>query len=351
MSSGESAARVRVFLPTYRRSEMLHRAVASLRAQTMTDWVCDVHNDDPADPHPAEFIASLGDARLRVVTHERNLGAVTTFNLFFRATREPFYSMLEDDNWWEPRFLEDMLLAMEAHPDAVLAWSNQRIWREVSDGTWQDTGTCVQPVGSDDRPRLVAWGDPRQALGAIHANGAALVRSRSGEVFETPGIPQAGIEAVRERLFPHPILYVPKPLAYFAMTSTTFRAVDREAWPALQVLLLAAFVRHSDRNTEQLRALWTFYRDQPTPATNVFLFSAVVARECRPFAAYATAGDWWRWMRTLAGHPVSAWRVLRAGVRHRVWTEAIDKATSDRAVESRVRPDRSRVPAQAAVAQ
>src|SRR5437868_5156255 len=104
---------VRVFVPTYRRHRLLERALASLRAQTFAGWVCEVHNDDPTDQFPAELVKKIADPRIQIVVHERNLGAAGTFNLFYRGTQEPFYSLLEDDNWWECEFLENMIRELQ----------------------------------------------------------------------------------------------------------------------------------------------------------------------------------------------------------------------------------------------
>ena len=48
-------AKVRVYLLTYRRNHLLPRALKSLLAQSFTDWVCELHNDDPADLFPARL--------------------------------------------------------------------------------------------------------------------------------------------------------------------------------------------------------------------------------------------------------------------------------------------------------
>lgn len=42
----------RVYLCTYRRNNLLSRALNSLLAQTFKDWVCELHNDDPEDSFP-----------------------------------------------------------------------------------------------------------------------------------------------------------------------------------------------------------------------------------------------------------------------------------------------------------
>ncbi len=130
---------VRVFVPTYRRPHLLPRALKSLRAQTFSDWICEVHNDDSTNTFPKELVKDLGDPRIRLHDHERNLGAIATFNLFYRPTREPFYSLLEDDNWWLPEFLETMIRAMNSYPNITMACCNQRVWEEMPDGSWRNT--------------------------------------------------------------------------------------------------------------------------------------------------------------------------------------------------------------------
>ena len=172
-------ATVRVFLPTYRRPHLLPRAIASLRAQTFSDWICDVHNDAPEDDAPRKLLVRMQDARFSLIQHERNLGGTATFNRFFKAVREPFYAMLEDDNWWEPDFLSGMLAAATAHQEITFFWANMRLWQEQPDGSFNETGRCVWPL--EKAPyRKISWGQPSQFCGALHSHGAALVRSRLG---------------------------------------------------------------------------------------------------------------------------------------------------------------------------
>ncbi|MEO6994123.1 MAG: glycosyltransferase, partial [Lacunisphaera sp.] len=240
-SKTEPSPRVRVFLPTYRRAKMLPRAVASLQAQTMSHWICELHNDDPDDTFPAQLVQQLGDPRIRLVTHERNLGPIATFNLFYNPTTEPFYALLEDDNSWEPRFLERMITGLSAHPQSVLAWCNQSIARESQTGEIIPTGHTVNPVESGD-PRLIPWGDLRQVMGARHANGSMVIRSQPGKNYPTPEIPFGCVEAFRERMLTHPLLYVPETLATFTITQTTARRNDHVTWGSALVLLAATFL-------------------------------------------------------------------------------------------------------------
>lgn len=330
-----TTARVRVFVPTYRRAHLLERALRSLLSQTFADWVCEIHNDDPLDPVPEQLVRSLNDRRITLCTHERNLGTVATFDLFYRSTPEPFYSLLEDDNWWDPNFLDVMLEAMGRHPEVVLAWCNQSVWREAEDGSWHDTGTFTQPIAGSQEARLIEWGHPRQALGALHANGSMLLRSRQGERFPTVGVPQAGVEPFRERAMPHPLLYVPRPLAYFAMTRQSSRPADPSAWSGFQVLLLAAYVECGRLTPVDLRILWRHYSTETPAPTNVFLFAGLLWASCRPFLRLARWPDWWRLARHVLGHPFGALRVIRACLRPPMWWDELNRNTSARFAERR----------------
>ena len=325
--------RVRVFVTTYRRPALLARALTSLRKQTLTDWICELHNDDPTDPAPAELVAQLGDARIKLVTHARNLGALETFNLVFRATVEPFYTLLEDDNWWEPRFLEALVAALEQRPTVTVAWCNQRIWRESADGSWSDTGDFVRPDHQGSGPQLVPWGQPRQALGAVHSNGAMVVRSRPGEMFPVTKVPFTGVELARERQLPHPLLYVPEPLAHYALTRQTARANERSDWFGFQTAALATFVRHASLDDTGHRALWSQYARNTPPPTNVFLCAALGTRECRPFLRCARVADWLRLARSSARHPRSIWRAIRVRSHRPHWWETLDRHTAARFAE------------------
>ena len=244
---------VRVYVPTYRRPALLRRALESLRAQTLSHWVCEVHNDDPKDAFPGELVRNLDDPRIILHQHNRNLGAEETFNLFYRPTQEDYYSLLEDDNWWEPDFLETMLREMQVHPNITMAWCNQRIWQELPDGSWRDTGRLVGPT-EPTTPRMVTFGNTRQIIGALHSNGAMLLRSRPGQIYATPsGWPFAAIEPLRERMIAHPLLYVSTPLAAFSITRKTARNGDRIRWATAQTMLAATFIKHAN-----LRELGTF---------------------------------------------------------------------------------------------
>ena len=196
-------ARLRVFLLTCHRPHLLRRALASLLRQTMTDWVCELHNDAPDDESPRAILAELAprDPRIEYRPHDRNWGAVATFNHAFAGGPEPYASILEDDNWWEADFLVRTLGALERESAAALAWANMRLWREETDGRWTDTGRLVWRANAGAGPRYFHRPVALQAVDALHSNGAMVYRvASSARALIPPQTPFDIIEPVRERL-------------------------------------------------------------------------------------------------------------------------------------------------------
>ncbi len=329
-------ARVRIFLPTCRRPQLLRRALASLQAQTERDWVCEVHNDAPDDDAPRAQLAALGDSRFVLHQHPRNLGGVASFNLFFRATAEPFYSLHEDDNAWEPAFLETMLATARRFPAATVFWSNMRIWQEEPDGTLRDTGRAIWPdEPADAAPRAMAWGHPRQIFGSLHSNGAMLVRSRPGESFPTPPVPFSVVEVFRERMFPYPLVFVPQILAHFSLTQKSARPTDPADWAFAQTLMVATFLKHARYDDDALRGLWSRARAAVPPQTNVLLLASFAEPTCGFLRRFASGGDWWRFLRSTVRRPGLLVHVLRSRQHHADWWASLDRATAARFAEHR----------------
>ena len=145
-------ARVRIHLLTYKRPNLLRRAVDSLLAQTLQDWTCELHNDAPDDPFPGELCRTINDRRIQYVPHQRNLGPTASFNLLFKNAAEPYLSLLEDDNWWEPDFLQEMVSTLDGLPnvDVPLDLRPRVLVHERS-----DVGALLSPVAKLERARSI----------------------------------------------------------------------------------------------------------------------------------------------------------------------------------------------------
>ncbi len=327
--------RVRVFLPTYRRPRLLERAVESLRRQTCPDWVCEVHNDAPDDDGPGRLLERLKDARFTLNQHPRNLGGTATFNLFYLATSEPFFSILEDDNWWEPEFLATMLATAEQSPDVAVLWANMRLWQEQSDGSFLDLGRCIHDSTGGLPVERMNWGARHQIVGALHSNGAALHRSHPELNYQIPVVPFAAIEMFRERMFPHPLVLVRQPLANFSITLRSERTNNAGEWAEVQTALATTFLKHAGYDADRLGEIWASARAQRPPVTSTLLFAGLVEPACRPLLRHATTADWLRQTRGLIRRPGVLRRVLRSRESHPEWWRFLERHTAARFEEAR----------------
>jgi glycosyltransferase involved in cell wall biosynthesis len=104
--------RVATIIATYRRPELLHRAVRSALGQSVHDHMVLVVDDGgglvglPASPQLLTCSLSANCGTAGVV---RNVG--------IRLTRSDYVAFLDDDNEWEPDHLAVALSALEAGPE------------------------------------------------------------------------------------------------------------------------------------------------------------------------------------------------------------------------------------------
>lgn len=260
----------RIYFFTYKRNYLISRSIGSLLDQTFKDWICEVHNDCPEDKFPEVYIKSLHDSRFIIKNHSSNLGGTGSFNLAFSGCKEKYASMLEDDNWWEPNFLEEMISLMDQKPSLDIAWSNMRIWKESNGNEWIDTEKNVWPAGND---QLFSWPQQQQSLGALHSTGAMMYRGINSRKYLIPNETLLdAVELIRERSFKHPIYLKNKVLANFSITTFTNRSKDQWKWTANQVMLIGSLVMTSKNKKKEFQEALSYYHKQkPTPVINFYL--------------------------------------------------------------------------------
>ncbi|MEM9475128.1 MAG: glycosyltransferase family 2 protein [Pseudomonadota bacterium] len=119
---------VHIRTPTYQRPETLHRALASLRAQTHEHWICDVYDDDPKGSALA-VVTALGDPRIRYHNGPRRHFAAGNIDRCFSRSNPhgaAYFCTLEDDNYFLPGFLAENIRAL-ADIDVEIVFRNQRV--------------------------------------------------------------------------------------------------------------------------------------------------------------------------------------------------------------------------------
>ena len=111
---------VSVIIPTRNRPQLVHRAIASVLAQTFQDFeiVVVVDGEDPAT---VVSLSSIGDARLRWFVCEESVGGAEARNVGVRMATSPWVALLDDDDEWLPSKLEDQLAeAKTARPNCLI---------------------------------------------------------------------------------------------------------------------------------------------------------------------------------------------------------------------------------------
>ena len=118
--SGESSRPmspvVSVVIPTYNRAAFLLETLASVFAQSFTDYEVIVVNDGSPDD-TAERLRPFAEAGRIVYREQRNAGQSTARNRGFAEARGEFIAFLDDDDLWPPDKLAWQVAALREHPD------------------------------------------------------------------------------------------------------------------------------------------------------------------------------------------------------------------------------------------
>ena len=254
----EPSPLISVYIVTYRRHEMLHRAISSVLAQTHDKLQVKVVNDDPQDPEVASIVEAFADPRLSLFMPVMKRGATCSFNLVFDEQDAEFIALLEDDNWWESTFLQSQLDALVSHPEAPLIVGNERVWQELPDGQWRDTGRTIWPEDG------VTFYDLRieDICGSAKiCNSSMLIRASAARNLKTPDtIPVDVTEHFRERQLGPRLLLNGRALVNYAETIHTARSAHGQTWGLYQCLLIgsvfSAMANSSNRKTLAV-VLWS----------------------------------------------------------------------------------------------
>lgn len=119
-------------MTTYKRPAWLRRALASVEAQTLQDLEVVVANNDAATANEVDEVVGGFGFTARVIHNADNLGQSASRNLAIEAARAPVVAFLDDDDWWEPAFLESHARIRHDEPDVgVVYCSHWIVWDGV----------------------------------------------------------------------------------------------------------------------------------------------------------------------------------------------------------------------------
>ena len=153
---------ITVITPTYNRESTLARAIDSVLAQDYQEWELVVVDDGSTDG-TAALLDRYADPRIRVVRHERNVGATAAFNTGFDNIRGDWFTLLGSDDEMMPDALSTLASAAERTGATAVTCT------AIDSVTGEPTGTGAQEDGWLDlaataRLRGDHWGITRTDL-------------------------------------------------------------------------------------------------------------------------------------------------------------------------------------------
>lgn len=113
---------VSVVIPTYKRSEMLYRAIESVLNQTYKNVECIVVNDNtPGDEYSQVLYNSLAkyynDGRFKFIEQKEHKNGAAARNVGIRAAQGEYIAFLDDDDYWNDNKLEIQVPLLKELPE------------------------------------------------------------------------------------------------------------------------------------------------------------------------------------------------------------------------------------------
>ncbi len=132
--------RVSVIIPLYQTEAYIGAALASVLAQTFTDYEVIVVDDGSKDRGP-DIARSTSDARVRLVT-QQNRGLAGARNTGIRNAKGEYIALLDADDIWDARKLSLHVAHLDSDPTIDVSFSASRL----IDGEGNDVGLIQSPL-------------------------------------------------------------------------------------------------------------------------------------------------------------------------------------------------------------
>jgi glycosyltransferase involved in cell wall biosynthesis len=117
-------ATVSVIMPAYNVAGYIGEAMASVVAQTMTDWELLVVDDGSTDDTAAR-VRELAAREPRIRFFQKDNGGISSArNVALRESTGAFLAILDSDDVWEPNYLSEQLAIFAAHPGTDIVTGN-----------------------------------------------------------------------------------------------------------------------------------------------------------------------------------------------------------------------------------
>jgi glycosyltransferase involved in cell wall biosynthesis len=107
---------VSILMPTFNRPQFLPATIASVFAQSFTDWEL-IIADDGSDAETRDYLQSLTHPRVRVLWMEHTGKPPVMLNAAWHVARGEFVAFLDSDDVWLPRKLDLQVASLRRQPE------------------------------------------------------------------------------------------------------------------------------------------------------------------------------------------------------------------------------------------
>jgi glycosyltransferase involved in cell wall biosynthesis len=281
--------RVTIGVPVRNGESEIEACLACLSNQTYRDLAIIVYDNASTDRTSEIVTAAMRkDPRISYFRHETNIGALPNFAAVLAAAKSPYFMWRAYDDLSDPAYVEYLVAALDAHPEAVLAAPRTETLRVQA-------GKCrvrLPPKsGTGPRGRLAAerWMIRRLQAGWFYglyrreflAETMRFVEREFHFVWAwdflllATTVLRAGIVGVPDVTFTHRLTGAPKQYSSSELTAERV-ALVRNYWHVLEMLIAeknmplcqrmlhrAIFVRHVRRRVAKWPILLRAATDAP----------------------------------------------------------------------------------------
>lgn len=132
MQRAKGLPKVSVIIPAYNTAPYIGETLASVRAQTFSDYEVIVVNDGSPDTDQLERMLAA-DRDLIIYVKKPNGGLSSARNAGIRVARGQYVALLDSDDAWEPDYLTVQVAALDADPSVAVSYANAMIFGDSLD--------------------------------------------------------------------------------------------------------------------------------------------------------------------------------------------------------------------------
>jgi glycosyltransferase involved in cell wall biosynthesis len=179
-------------MPAYRRPELIGGAIESVLGQSYSNWRLLVSENGPGGGAVEDAVRPYtADPRISYVATGSNLGPAANWTRLLQAGTAKYFTVIQDDDFWDPDFLDIRVRFLEQHPSCAYVFSGERMMDHEGH---QIAVERTRALATKDVSELLAEGvyTPEELLPAMY-------RHRLGGIH-APSISSGGVMSRRSAL-------------------------------------------------------------------------------------------------------------------------------------------------------